>query len=206
MDERKLSLEAFSEALASASPTPGGGGAGAYAASLGAALCVMAGHFTVNKKKFAEKVPEIETIMAEASDISSRLTLLVEKDAEAFEPLSKAYSIPKDDPSRDEVMESCLRGAAEVPMEVLRLSARTIELHEALLDGKVSPIIVSDVASGAVLAWSAMYASALNVRVNTSSMKDREYAKALDSEAEKLVDAHWRTAEKIYKEVYGRFV
>ena len=206
MDDIKLTLDDFSQALASSSPSPGGGGAGAYTGALGAALCSMAGHFTINKKRFEEKIPEIEAVMAEAEEIRKKLCELVDADAKAFEPLSKAYSIPKDDPSRDAVMEECLRKAASVPMEVLRLSARVIELHERLLDGRVSAIIVSDVGTGAVLAWSAMYAAALNVRVNTASMKDRDHAAKLDNEAEALVDSHWTIAERIYKEVYGRFV
>lgn len=206
MDERKMTLDAFSEALGSSSPTPGGGGAGAYTAALAAALCGMAGHFTVNKKRYQDKAPEIEALMSEAEELREKLCSLVDRDAEAFAPLSRAYSIPKDDPSRDAVMEECLREAAQVPMEVLRLSARTIEMHSELLDGRVSPIIVSDVGTGAVLAWSAMYAAALNVRVNTASMKDRGYAAKLDTEAEELVNSHWTEAERIYKDVYGRFV
>ena len=45
-----------------------------------------------------------------------RLLKCAEKDAAMFEPLSKAYGIPRDDPARDEVMEKCLRDAASAPL------------------------------------------------------------------------------------------
>lgn len=45
---------------------------------------------------------------------------LVDGDAESFLPLSEAYSIPKDDPNRDEVMENVLNVACSVPMEIMR--------------------------------------------------------------------------------------
>ena len=43
--------------------------------------------------------------MARAEDLRARLLGLVDTDAAAFEPLSRAYAIPKEDPSRGEVMD-----------------------------------------------------------------------------------------------------
>ena len=49
MDERytELSCEEFSDRLAARESVPGGGGAAALVGALGAALCSMAGSFTV---------------------------------------------------------------------------------------------------------------------------------------------------------------
>ena len=112
------SVTEFTELLASPAPVPGGGGASALVASIAAALGDMVGELTVGKKKFADVEPQLRALMARAQDLRFRLLQCVEKDAEAFEPLSRAYAIPKDDPSRDAVMERCLRTAAEAPLEI----------------------------------------------------------------------------------------
>lgn len=193
-------IEKFSSVLASAAPVPGGGGASAYVGALGAALGTMVGNFTVGKKKYADVEEDIKKLMSEAEDIRAELLALVDKDAEAFEPLSKAYGIPKDDPKRAEIMEKCLRDAAEVPMEILRLCCKAILLHREFAE-KGSKLMVSDAGTGAVLCWGAMYGAALNVRVNTKLMTDREYADRLNREVDELMEKHWKIAEATYEKV-----
>ncbi|MDR2664773.1 MAG: cyclodeaminase/cyclohydrolase family protein, partial [Oscillospiraceae bacterium] len=90
----------FANALASSSPTPGGGGAAALAGALGVALGSMVGSLTLGKKKYADVQGDIERIMESAAALRGELLALIDGDAAAFEPLSRAYGIPKDDPSR----------------------------------------------------------------------------------------------------------
>lgn len=204
MNTAELSCGAFLDALAAKAPTPGGGGASALAGALGAALCTMVGNYTVGKPKYAPVEDEVKALMARAEDIRARLLALVDEDAAAFAPLSKAYAIPKDDPTREEVMERCLRDAAAAPMEILRLCSQAIDLHEQMLE-RGSAMMCSDVGTGAVLCWGALYGAWLNVKVNTKSMADRAYAQAVNAEADELAGRYWKTAEKIYQAVMGRF-
>ena len=143
--------------------------------------------------------------MVKAEDIRARLLALVDADAEAFEPLSKAYAIPKDDPSREAVMEKCLQDAAATPMSILRLSCEAIDLHREMLD-KGSVIMLSDVGTGVIFCQSALYGAALNVRVNTKSMADRAFAQAMDEEVDALVEKYSVIARQVYDAVMGRFV
>ena len=196
---------AFLDALASRAPTPGGGGASALAGALGAALCTMVGNYTVGKKKYAAVEEDVKALMARAEDIRGRLLAQVDADAAAFEPLSRAYAIPKDDPGRGEVMEQCLRDAAAAPMEILRLCCQAIDLHREMLD-KGSVMMLSDVGTGVVLCWGALYGAALNVKVNTKSMADRAFAEAMNREVDQLVNQYWKIAEQVYETVMGRFL
>ena len=195
---------AFLDALASKAPTPGGGGASALAGALGAALCTMVGNYTVGKKKYADVEEDVKALMAKAEDIRARLLAQVDADAAAFEPLSRAYAIPKDDPTRGEVMEQCLRDAAAAPMAILRLCCQAIDLHREMLD-KGSVMMLSDVGTGVVLCWGALYGAALNVKVNTKSMADRAYAEAMNNQVDELVNRYWKVAEQVYEAVMGRF-
>ena len=176
--------------------------AAALVAALGAALCSMVANYTVGKEKYAGVEEEVNAILAE--DLRGKLLALVEADAAAFEPLSKAYAISKDDPARDGVMERCLRNAAAPPMELLRLSCRAIELHQALLD-KGSVMVLSDVGTGVIFCWGALYGAWLNVKVNTKSMADRDYAQTMNAEADGLVNKYWKIAEQVYEAVMGRY-
>ena len=195
---------AFLDALASKAPTPGGGGASALAGALGAALCTMVGNYTVGKKKYADVEEDVKALMAKAEDIRARLLAQVDADAAAFEPLSRAYAIPKDDPTRGEVMEQCLRDAAAAPMAILRLCCQAIDLHREMLD-KGSVMMLSDVGTGVVLCWGALYGAALNVKVNTKSMADWAYAEAMNNQVDELVNRYWKVAEQVYEAVMGRF-
>jgi len=204
MELLESSVKSFTEVLASKSPVPGGGGASALVGAVGIALGNMVGSLTVGKKKYADVEEDIKALMVRAEELREAFLECINKDAVSFEPLSKAYGIPKEDPTRDEVMEKCLRDAAAVPMEILELCCKAIELQVEFAE-KGSRLVVSDAGTGVVFCWSAMYGAAINVKVNTKAMKDREYADRINARVDELVDKYWRIAENVYEDVYGRF-
>ena len=120
------SVTEFTELLASKAAVPGGGGASALVGAIGIALGDMVGELTVGKKKYADVEEDVKALMVKAQELRVKLLDCIQKDAVAFEPLSKAYGIPKDDPTRGEVMEKCLRDAAGVPFEILCLCCEAI--------------------------------------------------------------------------------
>jgi formiminotetrahydrofolate cyclodeaminase len=196
------SVTDFTKALASKTSVPGGGGASALVGSIGIALGDMVGEFTIGKKTYADVEEEMQTLMARAQELREALLLCVEKDAEAFEPLSKAYGLPKEDPNRDAIMEKCLRDAATVPMEILQLSCEAVKLHRDFA-AKGSRLMISDAATGAAICRAAIQGAAINVRVNTKLMKDREYAEKLDRETEELMQTYTKMADEVFASVYG---
>ena len=193
----------FSASLASKAPVPGGGGASALVGAVGIALGDMVGEFTVGKKRYADVEEEIKTLMEKAQDLRVRLLECIEKDAAAFEPLSRAYALPKDAPDRESVMEECLRAAAAPPMEILELCVKAIELLKEF-GKKGSVIVLSDAACGAAFCRSAMQGAAVNIRINTKSMRDREYAEAMNARTAELLAKYVPLAEEIYNNVTER--
>ena len=89
-------------------------------------------------------------------------------------------------------------------MEILRLSCEAIKLHRDMLE-KGSVLMRSDVGTGVVFCWSALYGAALNVKVNTKSMTDRNYAQAMNAEVDVLVEEHRQIAEQVYETVMGGY-
>lgn len=171
--------------LASSSPAPGGGGASALAGALAAALGSMVANLTAGKKKYAAYQQDIERILEDTAALTDRLYGLIQKDEEAFVPLSRAYGIPKDDPARGEVMEAALRVAAQPPMEILEALVELPPILEELLE-KGSRLAVSDVGCAATFCASAAQGALLNLFVNTRFMSDQEYAAALNGKAAEL--------------------
>lgn len=190
----------FTEELASPAPVPGGGGASALVGAIGISLGDMVGELTTGKKKYADVEEDIQSLMARAQKLRAKLLEFVDGDAEAFAPLARAYGIPKDDPSRDSIMESALQVACSVPMDILRACAEAIDII-AEFAAKGSRLAISDAGCGAILCKAAMQAASLNIYINTKSMKDRACAQALEAEADALLAKYTRKADEIYSTV-----
>ena len=200
----KLSCEEFAERLASKDAVPGGGGASALAAALAAALSNMVGNLTVGKKKYAAVEEELRGLMEKLGVLRVELLELVEEDAKSFEPLSRAYGLPKETEEekrhKEEVMEKCLHDAAQVPLEIMRKIAEIVPMARTFAD-KGSVIAVSDAGVSAALCSAAMHSAALNVYINTKMMKDRAYAEKLDAECEELTGTYCAMADQVYADV-----
>ncbi|MBR1781425.1 MAG: cyclodeaminase/cyclohydrolase family protein [Oscillospiraceae bacterium] len=204
MSMLETSVSGFTEQLASKAPVPGGGGASALVGAVGIALGDMVGELTVGKKKYADVEDEIKALMERAQALRGKLLACIDKDAEAFAPLSRAYGIPRDDPSRDEIMEACLRDAAAAPLEIFELCCEAIDLQKAFAE-KGSRLVVSDAATGVALCRAALQGAAVNVKVNTKLMKDRAYAGEINARIDALSGRYLRLADEVYDSVYGGF-
>ena len=86
----------FLEQLSSSAPIPGGGGASAAVGAFASALGLMVTNLTVGKKKYADVEEEILEIREKLEQKKQDLVRMVDEDAEAFEPLAKAYRMPKE--------------------------------------------------------------------------------------------------------------
>ena len=204
-----MNLETYVSALGSKSPVPGGGGTAALAGALAASLGQMVGSLTVGKKKYAAVEEEMRKALSEAKALSDDLLSLVDRDAAAFEPLSKAYGLPKDTEEekayREEIMEKCLHDAAEVPFAILVTLAKVTPLL-SFFAANGSVLALSDAGCGAALAAGAAKSALLNVLINTKSMTDRAHAEELSFKAQKLCGEITDDAEAVYGIVLNRYL
>lgn len=203
----ELSCRKFVEVLASDAPAPGGGGAAALVGAIGMALGNMVGSLTVDKPKYAPVRDELVSLMDQAQGLREELLDLVEADARAFEPLSRAYGLPsgtdKEKAEKARVMETCLRDAAAVPFEIMQACCGAIDLLERFCEIG-TPLAISDVGCGAACCRAAMQAASLNVFVNTKLLADRAHATARDDAAYDLLDTYLPKADAIIAEVGER--
>jgi len=197
------SLKQLSELTASSAPVPGGGGISGTVSSLSASLSMMVTNLTIGKAKYLEYTDELETLKQELNEIRISLLNSLNKDAKAFEPLAKAYSMDKNTTGYTETLEECLRKAANSPFEILKETCKIIDIDErlAVIGSKIS---VSDAATSVMLASGALYGSYINILVNTRLMKDKEYADKLNKEAKAYLDEYSKKAIIIFDDITRR--
>lgn len=193
------SCDYFLDVLASKAPVPGGGGAAAMGGAIGMALSNMVGNLTVGKKKFADVEDEVKELLEKGYRIIEELKALVDKDAEVFEPLSKAYSLPKDTPEQAEhkakVMEECSITACSVPLEIMRKAYAGIKIHERM--GQIgTKLAISDVGCGVVFLKAALISGQLNVIINLGAINDQKFVEDATQEMNRLLEDGCRIADE----------
>lgn len=203
----KNSIEEFAGGLSSAKPVPGGGGACAAAGAFAAALGMMVANLTVGKKRYAEVEEEMKEILIRLGVLRDRLLELIDKDAEAFEPLSRAYGLPRETPEQREekerVLEAALYEASMVPLDIMERILEAMGDLE-ILSKKGSRIVISDAGVGVLFAQAALDGASLNVFINTKLMKDQIIAQRLDKKAEDMIRQGQEYKDRIYSTVMSQ--
>ncbi len=201
------SCSEFVEVLATKAPVPGGGGASAMVGALATALGNMVGSLTVGKKKYAAVEEEMWALKDRCDRLQKDFLHLVERDAEVFEPLARAYSMPKnteeEKAEKARVMEIVLRDACSVPMEIMEKCCEAIDII-AVFAEKGSVIAISDAGVGAAFAKAALKGASLNVYINTKSMADRALAAELNARCDRMLEEYTGKADAIFDSVLGR--
>ncbi|WP_206811697.1 cyclodeaminase/cyclohydrolase family protein [Paradesulfitobacterium ferrireducens] len=169
-----LTLEGFTEEVASSSPAPGGGSVAAYAGSQGYALVAMVCRLTIGREKFAAVEGEMRELLDIAEDKGERLLSLVDEDTQGFKAVMDALSLPKstdeEKAKRREAMEKATFKAAEIPLQTAKLCLEGLREVPKLLDG-ANPNALSDMGVAALMFKAGLDGALYNVRINAISLK-----------------------------------
>ena len=182
-----MSCAGFSGQLASKAPVPGGGGAAALIGALASALGAMATNLTVGKKKFLCYEEDHRRIIAETERLRTRFLDLMEEDAALFEPLSRVYSMDRNDPAFAGMLRQATLDACRAPFEMMRCSCELIALLEELR-GKCSLLLLSDVGCASVAAFAALESASMNVFVNTRTLPEDQEAADIGRQAADMLE------------------
>ena len=194
----------FINELASKAPTPGGGGASAYCGALATALASMVGNLTVGKKTYAAVEDEVKEALIQLEEQRNKFVELIDKDAQAFEPLSRAYRLPRATSEelahKNKVMQQALVGATEVPLEIMEICAQVITTSKFLAHNG-SRLALSDVGVAVLFAKAALKGASLNVYANASSMVNEAQARSYIQQADCLIEDYGALADELYEYV-----
>ena len=198
-------MKDFLDALSSKEPTPGGGGASALVAAVSCSLCSMVSNLTTGKKKYAQYQDKIDEYLVLLKEKNELLQADIEKDAKAFAPLAKAYSLDKSTEGYEDIMEKALFDAATAPKEILEDIYSLVPVIEDLaIMG--SRLAISDVAVAAVCLEAAMKGCVLNVYINTRSMKNKDTAQKMNAYVKEIVSDGSKRMQKVYADIESMLI
>ncbi len=200
-----MTLKDFAYEAASESSVPGGGSVSAYLGALGAAMGSMVANLSSHKRGWDDRWEEFSNWAERGQRHVDRLLELVDEDTRAFDALLAAYRLPKEsDPeqvARSEAIEAATRRATEVPLETMREAVASMEVMRAMSETGL-PSSISDAGVGALCARAAVRGAWLNVRINESGIRDRDFVERALKEAEDID----RLAEVLEGEIVERVV
>lgn len=200
----QLSCNEFAMELASKKPVPGGGGAAALVGAVGIALNTMVVNYSIGKKKLIEYTEKYEDIIRRGEILRDKLIDLIDKDAENFEPLSKAYSMPnsteEEKTEKEVMMQKCLKMACSAPLKIVEYTYESILLHNEIVDIS-SKTMISDVGVGVQCLKAALYSAFLNVEINIKAISDEDYILKTRESVNKMVEDGAIVADEVYAKV-----
>ena len=174
-------IEVYLDEFASASATPGGGSAAALMGAQSAALTSMVCNLTIGKPKYFEVEAEMQTLLLKSEALRKRLMDMIKADVDVFNRLMAAYGLAKESDAdkliRSQAIQEVLKEATEVPLACAKACAEAIELSRCAAN-KGNLAVISDAGAATMSAYGGLKSAALNVYINTASLKDRVFAEA----------------------------
>ena len=202
-----LSVKGFADETSRESPAPGGGTISAYMGALGAALGTMVANLSSHKRGWDDRWAEFSAWADKGQQLMTELLHLVDEDTEAFNQIMSAFSLPKgtdeEKTARSAAIQEATLYATQVPLKTMKASFRAFDICKAMAE-EGNPASVSDAGVGALAARAAVLGACLNVKINASSLKDREQADALVAEANELARQACECEQTILQIVEGK--
>lgn len=185
----ELTVKSFLAETAGEAPVPGGGSISALNGAIAASLCQMVANLTIGKKKYADCEAEMKEIAAKVASIAQELVLDVDRDSDAYDKVFAAFKLPKETDeekaARSQAIQESTKYAAEVPMEVARRVYSLLDMIDAVV-ARGNQNAVTDGCVAMMCARCAIVGALFNVRINLTSLKDRDFASKLRQEADKM--------------------
>lgn len=179
----------FLEELASRAPVPGGGSVAALSASLASALTEMVANLTIGRKGFEGVEEEMKKISQESSNYRKKFLKDIDKDAEAFDKVMRAFKLPKNTPeeieNRKQIIQKEFKNAALVPLEVAKDAVKLMEFTSKVVE-KGNKNAISDGAVAAMIARTAVLGALYNVKINLQSIKDEDFVSQITKKVQNL--------------------
>lgn len=200
-------VQQFLDELASKSSTPGGGSAAAIMGAMGAALVSMVCNLTIGKKNYEAVEDEMKAALDKAESLRTLLTDMIRQDVEAFDHVMVCYGLPKETDEekalRSGQIQLALKTATTVPLSCARACAEVIVLSKIAAE-KGNKNVVSDAGVAVSAGLAGLKSAALNVYVNTSSIKDEAFVKQHLDELNRLLASMDISTEEIYQQVKSK--
>lgn len=190
----------FVATTASNEPVPGGGSIAALSGALAAALAEMVANLTIGKKKYVEVESEMKGIVEALEVKRQELVELIDKDANSFDDVMKAFKLPKETDeekaARSAAIQEGTKYAASVPLQTAKVAYSIMEYSKIVVE-KGNTNAVTDGAVSAMMARTAVLSALMNVKINLGSIKDEKFVSDMTAEVNELEAAAIKAEKEI---------
>lgn len=191
MKLQDLTIKEFLEKTYGKDPVPGGGSVSALCGSLAASLAEMVTALTIGRKKYADVEDEMLRYAPQMEMARRKFLDFIDEDAEAYQKVFNAFKLPKDSEEeqriRNEEIQKATLYAAMVPLRVAEAAVGIMgEIFQ--IGSKGNRNAVTDACVAMMCARTAALGAILNVRINLTSLDDKDKAKELESRCMALQD------------------
>lgn len=184
-----MSVVDFLDETASNSPVPGGGSIAALSAAFSSALTQMVANLTLGKKGYEDVQEEAGFIVKEAERMRGFFVEYIDKDSDAFNEVMNAFKLSKDTDEkmeyRKKAIQEATKLAALVPLDIAREAYKIMDLAQVVVE-KGNKNAVTDGAVATMLARTAVLSALYNVKINLSSIKDKDFVEKVSKEVDEL--------------------
>lgn len=186
---KDMNIQDFLDQTASNDPVPGGGSVAALSSALASSLAAMVANLTVGKKNYEEVSDEMSIIAEKMIAFKNEFVELIDKDANSFDDVMKAFKLPKETDEekaeRTSQIQMGMKYAASVPLEVAKKTSELFDSIEELVV-KGNQNAQTDALVAGMLARTAMLSALYNVKINLGSIKDEAFVESTSVEVKKL--------------------
>lgn len=184
-----LTIKQFLKRVASDEPVPGGGSVAALAAALSASLSEMVARLTLSKTDNTPLDEKMSVCIDRARRLQTGLIQDVDRDADAYAKVMKAYRMPKGSEQEQNIrrtaIQDALKEATSVPLSVAEMGVALLTLaRTAATEGKAKAM--TDALVAALMARSAVFGALYNVRINLASITDAAFKDEMMQKAASL--------------------
>lgn len=186
-----MTVSDFADELSSDSPAPGGGSVAALCGSLSAALSSMVANLTHGKKGYRQYNAEMNDAAVKAQELKKQFLEAIDTDTDAFNQLMKAMKMKEktdqQKKQRAEAIQEATKQATQVPLSVLRLVPRALEVARVVVE-KGNKNSISDAGVAAVTARAAAEGAWFNVMINLQGIEDEKFKSKTIAEAKQTLE------------------
>jgi formiminotetrahydrofolate cyclodeaminase len=203
----KMPVNEFLDALASKAPVPGGGSGAALGGALAAGLLSMVCNLTIGKKGYEEVEDDMREILARSEELRKRLPDLLEADTRVYSQVMDTYRMPRgteeEKVARTTAMQSALKSAAQVPLQIAECCASIIEMCLPAAH-KGNKWAVSDAGVAALMGEAALRSAALNVWINLGAIADEDFVEKEGARLDALLAGKSELKEEVFDVVRAK--
>ena len=200
----ELTVKDFLGKVAGNDPVPGGGSVAALNGAIASALAAMVANLTIGKKNYEDVAADMQRLASEMVKKMNGFVIDIDRDSDAYDRVFACFKMPKgtdeEKAARRAAIQEATKLAALVPMEVARKAYGMMEdIDRIARQGNKNA--VTDACVSMMSARCAVRAALLNVRINLSSLNDKDFVSSLQDEADSLEHKAMEMEEALLQQI-----